>query len=207
MGKVNLENYEPVEQRILRFKKDYPNFQIETELLDFSGDIGKSRWVMLVRLWKEPGYERPDATGHAFEVDGSGMANNTSALENCETSAIGRALANLGYGGNRRVTREEMAKVKGAEIREAIAAAGSRAELAQVRNGLIEDGLLESFESVLNARLSELSLDEAVVSRIKAAESEDGLTEIYQELKAAGDERLYLPLLSERKAELKKEEK
>jgi hypothetical protein len=40
------------------------------------------------------------------------MANKTSALENCETSSIGRALANAGYSGNRRATREEMAKVE-----------------------------------------------------------------------------------------------
>jgi hypothetical protein len=40
------------------------------------------------------------------------MANQTSALENCETSAIGRALANAGYSGNKRTTREEMAKVE-----------------------------------------------------------------------------------------------
>ena len=39
------------------------------------------------------------------------MANKTSALENAETSAIGRALANAGYSGNKRATREEMAKV------------------------------------------------------------------------------------------------
>jgi len=40
------------------------------------------------------------------------MANKTSALENCETSAIGRALANCGYGGDKRVSREEMDKVQ-----------------------------------------------------------------------------------------------
>jgi hypothetical protein len=39
------------------------------------------------------------------------MANKTSALENAETSAIGRALAQAGYSGDKRVTREEMAKV------------------------------------------------------------------------------------------------
>jgi len=51
------------------------------------------------------------ATGFAFEVDGQGMANKTSALENCETSAIGRALANAGFSGNKRTSREEMEKV------------------------------------------------------------------------------------------------
>jgi hypothetical protein len=40
------------------------------------------------------------------------MANQSSALENCETSAIGRALANAGYSGNKRTSREEMEKVQ-----------------------------------------------------------------------------------------------
>jgi hypothetical protein len=40
------------------------------------------------------------------------MANKTSALENCETSAIGRALANMGLSGDQRASREEMAKVQ-----------------------------------------------------------------------------------------------
>jgi len=50
------------------------------------------------------------ATGLAFEVDGVGMAQKTSALETCETSAIGRALGNMGYFGSLKPTREEMQK-------------------------------------------------------------------------------------------------
>lgn len=51
----------------------------------------------------------PDATGLAQEVIGQGNVNRTSALENCETSAIGRALANLGYApSSERPPREEM---------------------------------------------------------------------------------------------------
>jgi len=54
----------------------------------------------------------PTSTGYAFEVDGGYGANKTSALENCETSAIGRALANMGLHGNKRASREEMSKVE-----------------------------------------------------------------------------------------------
>jgi len=55
--------------------------------------------------------EAPDATGLAQEREGSSTVNKTSALENCETSAIGRALANLGYAAKgKRPSREEMSK-------------------------------------------------------------------------------------------------
>ena len=54
---------------------------------------------------------RPTGTGLAFEIDGGAGANLTSALENCESSSVGRALMNAGYGGDKRVTREEMRKV------------------------------------------------------------------------------------------------
>jgi hypothetical protein len=55
------------------------------------------------------------ATGYAEEVRGAGNVNRTSHVENCETSAVGRALANAGYAGsdvNKRPSREEMGKVQ-----------------------------------------------------------------------------------------------
>ena len=61
---------------------------------------------------EEQAEELCKSTGHAFEVDGTGMANQTAALENAETSSIGRALANMNLSGNKRTSREEMAKVE-----------------------------------------------------------------------------------------------
>jgi hypothetical protein len=55
------------------------------------------------------------ATGYAEEVRGAGNVNRTSHVENCETSAVGRALANAGMAGtdvNKRPSREEMSKVQ-----------------------------------------------------------------------------------------------
>ena len=55
----------------------------------------------------------PKATGYASETDGTGGANSAgAALENCETSSIGRALANMALSGNKRASREEMEKVE-----------------------------------------------------------------------------------------------
>ena len=119
MANFNLNDYETVDERLRRFKKDWPDSQIVTELVDQVGNVGATRWVVKTSIWRERHDGRPDATGYAFEVDGSGMANNTSALENCETSSTGRALGNLGYSGNKRATREEMEKVQREEARQA----------------------------------------------------------------------------------------
>ena len=119
MAQFNLNDYETVAQRITRFLADQPLARIETINHTTQADREVLTWIMEARIWlpidqfdlKQGWYLK--ATGHAFEIDGqNGMANKTSALENCETSAIGRALANCGYGGDKRVTREEMAKVE-----------------------------------------------------------------------------------------------
>lgn len=122
MANFDLNNYETVDSRIKRFYFDHPQGKITTELVDFAGEIGKTRWVVKASVWREPlvtvsaGTQimehSPDGTGFAFENDGEGLANKTSALENCETSAIGRALANIGYSGDKRASREEMTKAK-----------------------------------------------------------------------------------------------
>lgn len=114
MAQFNPADYETVAERIKRFYQDYPDGRIVTRNLTKQHDRAISTWVVqaLVYLTKDD-QERdlPKATGLAFEVDGTGMANKTSALENAETSAIGRCLANANYSGDKRATREEMSKV------------------------------------------------------------------------------------------------
>lgn len=112
MAQINLDNYETVEERIRRFYKDNPEARITTDLVQVDGEPGRSRWIVKAYVYRDAERERPDATGYAFEIDGEGMTQKAAALETCETSAIGRALANLNYSGNKRVTREEMAKVQ-----------------------------------------------------------------------------------------------
>jgi hypothetical protein len=114
MANFNLADYETVEERIARFYKDNPDGRIVTENLTTLQDRQVLTWVVKATVYlnnKEQGGLLPKATGLAFEIDGIGMANKTSALENAETSAIGRALANAGYSGNKRTSREEMEKV------------------------------------------------------------------------------------------------
>ena len=103
----NLADYEPVEVRLEKFIKDYPDFRISTEL----EVIESNRYVVKAYLFKTSTDGVAWATGLAEETVTSRGVNQTSALENCETSAIGRALANAGYAPKgKRPSREEMTK-------------------------------------------------------------------------------------------------
>ena len=115
MTRFNLDDYETVEQRIRRFYDDNPDGRIVTQNETTAEYRAEKMWVVRAAVFLNAGdmeLDLPKATGYAFEIDGTGMANQASALENCETSAIGRALANAGYSGNKRTTREEMEKVQ-----------------------------------------------------------------------------------------------
>jgi len=104
----NLADYEPVEVRLEKFIKDYPAFRISTEL----EVVEATRYIVKAYLFKDAQDGVAWATGYAEETVTSRGVNQTSALENCETSAIGRALANAGYAPKgKRPSREEMTKV------------------------------------------------------------------------------------------------
>jgi hypothetical protein len=104
----NLADYEPVEVRLEKFIKDYPAFRIATEL----EVVEATRYIVKAYLFKDASDGVAWATGYAEETVTSRGVNQTSALENCETSAIGRALANAGYAPKgKRPSREEMTKV------------------------------------------------------------------------------------------------
>ena len=108
----NLSDYEPVEVRLEKFIKDYPDFRISTEL----EVVEATRYIVKAYLFKAKEDSVAWATGYAEETVTSRGVNQTSALENCETSAIGRALANAGYAPKgKRPSREEMTKVVAAK--------------------------------------------------------------------------------------------
>jgi hypothetical protein len=114
MAGFNLGDYETVEERIRRFYKDNPDGRIITDNITTLQDRQVGTWV--TRSWvylnaDDQAKDLAKASGLAFEVDSNKGPQATSALEVCETSSIGRALANAGYSGNKRASRQEMEKV------------------------------------------------------------------------------------------------
>lgn len=105
----NLDDYETVESRLARFWKDYPDGRINTILAEATA----TRFIVQAYIYRTEADQHPWAVGLAEETISGRGVNSTSALENCETSAIGRALATAGYATKgKRPSREEMAKVQ-----------------------------------------------------------------------------------------------
>jgi hypothetical protein len=108
-----LDNYETVDVRLKRFIEDFKDSRVSitTELVDAPEQLKGIVFKCTVEVCDLEGNVVYKSTGWANEVPGDGAVNRDSVLENCETSAVGRALANLGYSGSKRPSAEEMKKV------------------------------------------------------------------------------------------------
>ena len=112
MPNFNLDNYETVEERLKVFWKENPKARINTDIVHMTDD--GTCVTVRAEIYKMEVDARPVTTGIAQETKGQGgFANKDAWVENCETSAIGRALANWIYQGSNkaRPSREEMSKV------------------------------------------------------------------------------------------------
>jgi hypothetical protein len=105
----DLSNYETVESRLARFWEQYPDGRVETILMNYDGDSCIVRSI----IWKHRDDAHPTATGYAHEIHTDRGVNMTSFVENCESSSLGRVLANMGFAKQgARPSREEMQKVE-----------------------------------------------------------------------------------------------
>ena len=142
----NLADYETVETRLEKWHGQFPDSRIETELVEASN----TRFIVICRLFKTEADNKPCSSGIASETISDRGVNATSALENCETSAIGRALANAGFAAKgKRASREEMVKVVNDEPKSFQEKLDSKQNLygKSGRSAAIETALRSSFEA------------------------------------------------------------
>jgi hypothetical protein len=124
-GIVNIKgkDYETVASRVSRFRQSHPEFTLSTEIVKLDDE------QCLIKASILNG-EQLLATGHAHEFRKSSQINGTSYVENCETSAIGRALASLGIGGTEFATANEVANA----IHQQTAKRAEQKPLASIQN-------------------------------------------------------------------------
>jgi hypothetical protein len=107
-GNFDLNDYVQVNERIEKFYEKYPTGSIQTEIIsNMNGEV-----IIKAYAYRDSEDKHP-TTGHAMEKEGSSFINKTSHIENCETSAVGRALAMMGFEIKKSVaSREEVANAK-----------------------------------------------------------------------------------------------
>jgi len=180
----NVDNYETVAERLHRAHTDHPDLRIITDLVavERNPDGKPIQYIVRAQAWLGDILKAQD---YAEEMVGSSNVNRTSALENCTTSAIGRALSAMNYQGSingkpSRVTKEEMQKVERTEAilkeptftpdqlqlaqdaLEQVPAIDTVAELKLFYTGAQEAGILtipvngKSLNSAITARKKEL---------------------------------------------------
>ena len=108
MPAYNPEMYDTVHDRLKRFWLDHPNGAIITDMVSVTPD--HKSVIIRAQVWFDRTNVMPAGVGLAQENQGGGGPNSTSWTENADTSSVGRALANCGYSGNLRSSREEMQK-------------------------------------------------------------------------------------------------
>lgn len=111
-GRFDLDAYETVELRLRRLYTKFPEARVLTDLV-FHDD---RRFIVKAEIYLDRDDVTPVATGYAEEIVGASPVNKTSALENGETSAIGRAISNsslcLDAPIGARPSQQEMQKVE-----------------------------------------------------------------------------------------------
>jgi hypothetical protein len=141
------EDYVPVAERLEKFYQTFPEGRVTTAIVEHSSESGFV--LMRAEVYRSADDAAPAATGHAFEVRGESYVNKTSYVENAETSAVGRALALLGFEVKRGIaSREELQKTArmqsaGAGVAAAspaAGAAGGAAAKSSAATGAKDDG-------------------------------------------------------------------
>lgn len=161
-GVVNIrgKSYTTVAMRVHNFREDHPDWGVETEIISIDADTV----VMRAVIKNDAG--RIIGMGHAEERRKASQINQTSALENCETSAIGRALASIDYGGTEYASANEVENAihqqKGKSV----------AQIVREESGPIDETYLDPHEAGLRSALHKYTnstTDEAMAEAVTLA--------------------------------------
>ena len=114
MANFDLASYDTVHDRLKRFWLDHPDGAIITDMVSVTPD--HKSVIIRAQVWFDKADTMPAGVGLAQENQGGNGPNGASWVEVADTSAVGRALANCGYSGNLRPSREEMQKPSRAPV-------------------------------------------------------------------------------------------
>lgn len=131
MARFDLSQYSTVAERIDKFWEKYPDGRIHTDIVHFDAE----QVVIRAEIYTRIDDEMPTTVDYAEERPDTSPVNRVSFVENCATSAIGRALADLGgeFTGQKRPSREEMAKVARSESKDWMAEADKVGSVKELR--------------------------------------------------------------------------
>lgn len=153
---IHGKNYKTVAKRVDEFRKEHGSeMSIITKLVS----IDEKTVVMKAEITDKD--QRTIATGYAEENRTASQINQTSALENCETSAIGRALANFGLGGGEYASADEVAnaisqqskpsnRIDFNDVRKAVKMIDNVASLQNYRKSLGVERMSEAQQKYIN---------------------------------------------------------
>lgn len=143
--RIHNKDYKTVALRVTEFRADFANMSLETDI------VSNLDGVVIIKAWISDEEGRVIATGYAEEVRNSTNINKTSALENCETSAIGRALACFGLGGEHYASANE---VTNAILQQEIMAATEKVQVSLSNLKLHQDYVRKHFCSITEVKIA-----------------------------------------------------
>lgn len=168
--KFDLSQYATVEERLQKFWEDHPEGAVVTEIAHREGDAV----IFKASVYFERGGCLV-ATGFAEEIRDASPVNRTSFIENAETSAIGRALANCNYQMKKRPSRQEMEKAnrRNAPAESTVGSASAPDTLAPAQRKTLADlttdlGLNKKFRPYASKVLGREIKDVAEITKAEA---------------------------------------
>ena len=154
------KDYIEVNERIKAFWQLCPEGRIETNIYSIENGV----CIIKAYVYENKEDERPRATGIAYEKEGSTFINKTSYIENCETSAVGRALGNAGIGIDTSVASAD--EVQNAIIQQQIPTIDKKQEeiLREIikKENIEDEKVIEILKEKGYKKLSEIKMDDYV---------------------------------------------